>query len=104
MYVDTQGLTGTESLGTWFLLDITAQSEIRLGNVVVNNSDMGAPYVIAEGTKIISIYGKEASGDSAGTVYVDLSNLTLLGLELPVISAQYKFTDLLINEFYDIIC
>lgn len=104
MYVDTQGLTGTESLGTWFLLDITAQSEIRLGNVVVNNSDMGAPYVIAEGTKIISIYGKEESGDSAGTVYVDLSNLTLLGLELPVISAQYKFTDLLINEFYDIIC
>lgn len=104
MYVDTQGLTGTESLGTWFLLDITAQSEIRLGNVVVNNSDMGAPYVIAEGTKIISIYGKEESGDSAGTVYVDLSNLTLLGLELPVISAQYKFTDLLINEFYNIIC
>ena len=104
MYVDTQGLTGTESLGTWFLLDITAQSEIRLGNIVVNNSDMGAPYVIAEGTKIISIYGKEESGDSAGTVYVDLSNLTLLGLELPVISAQYKFTDLLINEFYNIIC
>ena len=104
MYVDTQGLTGTESLGTWFLLDITAQSEIRLGNVVVNNSDMGAPYVIAEGDKIISIYGKEESGDSAGTVYVDLSNLTLLGLELPVISAQYKFTDLLINEFYNIIC
>ncbi len=104
MFVDTQGLTGTESLGTWFLLDITAQSEIRLGNVVVNNSDMGAPYVIAEGTKIISIYGKEESGDSAGTVYVDLSNLTLLGLELPVISAQYKFTDLLINEFYNIIC
>ena len=104
MYVDTQGLTGTESLGTWFLLDITAQSEIRLGNVVVNNSDMGAPYVIAEGTKIISIYGKEENGDSAGTVYVDLSSLSLLGLELPVISAQYKFTDLLINEFYDIIC
>lgn len=104
MFVDTQGLTGTESLGTWFLLDITAQSEIRLGNVVVNNSDMGAPYVIAEGTKIISIYGKEESGDSAGTVYVDLSNLHLLGLELPVISAQYKFTDLLINEFYNIIC
>lgn len=104
MYVDTQGLTGTESLGTWFLLDITAQNEIRLGNVVVNNSDMGAPYVIAEGTKIISIYGKEENGDSAGTVYVDLSNLTLLGLELPVISAQYKFTDLLINEFYNIIC
>lgn len=104
MYVDTQGLTGTESLGTWFLLDITAQSEIRLGNVVVNNSDMGDPYVIAEGTKIISIYGKEENGDSAGTVYVDLSNLTLLGLELPVISAQYKFTDLLINEFYNIIC
>lgn len=104
MYVDIQGLTGTESLGTWFLLDITAQSEIRLGNVVVNNSDMGAPYVIPERTKIISIYGKEVSGDSAGTVYVDLSNLTLLGLELPVISAQYKFTDLLINEFYNIIC
>lgn len=104
MYVDTQGLTGTESLGTWFLLDITAQSEIRLGNVVVNNSDMGAPYVIEEGDKIISIYGKEESGDSAGTVYVDLSNLHLLGLELPVISAQYKFTDLLINEFYNIIC
>lgn len=104
MYVDTQGLTGTESLGTWFLLDITAQSEIRLGNVVVNNSDMGAPYTIAANSKVISIYGKEASGDSAGTVYVDLSNLTLLGLELPVISAQYKFTDLLINEFYNIIC
>ena len=104
MYVDIQGLTGTESLGTWFLLDITAQSEIRLGNVVVNNSDMGAPYVIENGAKIISIYGKEASGDSAGTVYVDLSSLSLLGLELPVISAQYKFTDLLINEFYNIIC
>ena len=104
MYVDTQGLTGTESLGTWFLLDITAQSEIRLGNVVVNNSDMGAPYTIAANSKVISIYGKEENGDSAGTVYVDLSSLSLLGLELPVISAQYKFTDLLINEFYDIIC
>ena len=104
MYVDTQGLTGTESLGTWFLLDITAQSEIRLGNVVVNNSDMGAPYTIAANSKVISIYGKEENGDSAGTVYVDLSSLSLLGLELPVISAQYKFTDLLINEFYNIIC
>ena len=103
MYVDVTGFTGTGSKGTWFLLDIVAASDIKLGNMVVNNNNMGDRYTLPAGTSIISIYGKEEAGDSSGTVYIDLSNLNLLGLELPVISAQYKFTDMLINEFYDII-
>ena len=103
MYVDVTGFTGNGSKGTWFLLDIVAASDIKLGNMVVNNNNMGKRYPITAGTSIISIYGKEEAGDSSGTVYIDLSELDILGLELPVISAQYKFTDMLINEFYDII-
>lgn len=99
MYVDTNGLRGD---GTWFLLDIKAKNEIKLGNVVVNNSNMGTPYTIHAGESIISIYGKETYG-SVGTVYVDLSGISLLGFDLPVITAEYAFTDMLINEFYDII-
>ena len=99
MYVDTNGLRGD---GTWFLLDIKAKNEIKLGNVVVNNSNMGTPYTIPAGESIISIYGKETYG-SVGTVYVDLSGISLLGFDMPVISAEYAFTDMLINEFYDII-
>ena len=103
MYVDVTGFTGTDSQGTWFLLDIVAASDIKLGNMVVNNNNMGYRYTLPAGTSIISIYGKEEASDSSGTVYIDLSELDILGLELPVISAQYKFTDMLINEFYDII-
>ena len=99
VYVDTAGLQGK---GSWFLLDIKAKDEIKLGNVVVNNNDLGQPYTIAAGESIISIYGNETH-DSVGKVYVDLSGINLLGLELPVISAEYAFTDMLVNEFYDII-
>ena len=103
MYVDTAGLSGIGSYGTWFYLDIIAATEIKLGEVI-NGASSDGPYTINKGETILSIFGKEADANSAGTIYIDLSHLNILGLDLPVISANYKFTDMLTNEFFDIIC
>ena len=103
MYVDTAGLSGIGSYGTWFYLDIIAATNIKLGEVI-NGASSDGPYTINKGETILSIFGKEADANSVGTIYIDLSHLNILGLDLPVISANYKFTDMLTNEFFDIIC
>ena len=102
LYVDTSAMNKVDDPGTYFLLDIKAEKDITLGRVIGADGSSVENYTIREGESIISIYGREGYL-MPGTVYVDLSGIDLLGLELPVISAQYAFTDMLINEFYDII-
>lgn len=102
LYVDTSAMNNVDDPGTYFLLDIKAEKDITLGRVIGADGSTVENYTIREGESIISIYGREGY-QMPGTVYVDLSGIDLLGLELPVISAQYAFTDMLINEFYDII-
>ena len=102
LYVDTSAMNNIDDPGTYFLLDIKAEKDIVLGRVIGADGSSVENYTIRAGESIISIYGREGY-QMPGTVYVDLSGIDLLGLELPVISAQYAFTDMLINEFYDII-
>lgn len=102
LYVDTSAMDNIDDPGTYFLLDIKAEKDITLGRVIGADGSTVENYTIRAGESIISIYGREGY-QMPGTVYVDLSGIDLLGLELPVISAQYAFTDMLINEFYDII-
>lgn len=102
LYVDTSAMNNIDDSGTYFLLDIKAEKDITLGRVIGADGSSVENYTIRAGESIISIYGREGYL-MPGTVYVDLSGIDLLGLELPVISAQYAFTDMLINEFYDII-
>lgn len=102
LYVDTSAMNNVGDPGTYFLLDIKAEKDITLGRVIGADGSSVENYTIRAGESIISIYGREGYL-MPGTVYVDLSGIDLLGLELPVISAQYAFTDMLINEFYDII-
>lgn len=101
MNVNMQGSLGKK--GTMFLFDLRAENDIKLGEMIVNNNTSDGPYTITAGTSIISIYGVEEPTASTGTVYVDLSGISLLGLQLPVIKASYPFTNMLMNEFYDII-
>ena len=101
MNVNMQGSLGEN--GTMFLFDLRAENDIKLGEMIVNNNTSNGPYTISAGTSIISIYGVEEPTASTGTVYVDLSGISLLGLQLPVIKASYPFTNMLMNEFYDII-
>ena len=101
MNVNMQGSLGEN--GTMFLFDLRAENDIKLGEMIVNNNTSDGPYTISAGTSIISIYGMEEPTASTGTVYVDLSGISLLGLQLPVIKASYPFTNMLMNEFYDII-
>ncbi len=101
MNVNMQGSQGAN--GTMFLFDLRAENDIKLGEMIVNNNTSNGPYTITAGTSIISIYGMEEPTASTGTVYVDLSGISLLGLQLPVIKASYPFTNMLMNEFYDII-
>ena len=102
LYVDTSAMNNVDDPGTYFLLDIKAEKDITLGRVIGADGSSVENYTIRAGESIISIYGREGYL-MPGTVYVDLSGIDLLGLELPVISAQYAFTHMLINEFYDII-